>query len=114
MSALWINKTSTIPLSTMHVFLKQFGHYFVWLNAWYFVYLTVRMFRVPAVMRPLMARALTPSSSYAVPAMTRCYAKDIKFGADARSQMLEGVDLLADAVAVTLGPKVLSSAVTFF
>lgn len=32
-------------------------------------------------------------------------AKDIKFGADARSQMLQGVDILADAVAVTMGPK---------
>ena len=32
-------------------------------------------------------------------------AKDIKFGADARARMLRGVDLLADAVKVTLGPK---------
>lgn len=32
-------------------------------------------------------------------------AKDIKFGADARAQMLTGVDVLADAVAVTMGPK---------
>ena len=32
-------------------------------------------------------------------------AKDIKFGADVRSQMLTGVDILADAVAVTMGPK---------
>lgn len=32
-------------------------------------------------------------------------AKDIKFGADARAQMLTGVDILADAVAVTMGPK---------
>jgi len=35
----------------------------------------------------------------------RYYAKDIKFGPDARSQMLAGVDVLADAVAVTMGPK---------
>jgi hypothetical protein len=34
------------------------------------------------------------------------FAKDIKFGADARQQMLAGVDILADAVAVTMGPKV--------
>ena len=32
-------------------------------------------------------------------------AKDVKFGADAREQMLRGVDILADAVKVTLGPK---------
>jgi chaperonin GroEL len=32
-------------------------------------------------------------------------AKDVKFGADARSRMFRGVDLLADAVKVTLGPK---------
>ena len=31
--------------------------------------------------------------------------KDIKFGADARARMLRGVDILADAVKVTLGPK---------
>lgn len=31
--------------------------------------------------------------------------KEIKFGTDARSAMLEGVDLLADAVQVTLGPR---------
>ena len=32
-------------------------------------------------------------------------AKEVKFGADARSKMLEGVDILANAVKVTLGPK---------
>src|ERR1700690_4050262 len=32
-------------------------------------------------------------------------AKDVKFGADAREKMLRGVDILADAVRVTLGPK---------
>jgi chaperonin GroEL len=31
--------------------------------------------------------------------------KDIKFGTDARAKMLRGVNLLADAVRVTLGPK---------
>lgn len=31
--------------------------------------------------------------------------KDIKFGRDARAQMLKGVERLADTVAVTLGPK---------
>ena len=32
-------------------------------------------------------------------------AKDVKFGGDARQRMLRGVDVLADAVKVTLGPK---------
>ena len=32
-------------------------------------------------------------------------AKDVKFSTDARSRMLKGVDILADAVKVTLGPK---------
>ena len=32
-------------------------------------------------------------------------AKDVRFGGDARGRMLRGVDVLADAVKVTLGPK---------
>jgi chaperonin GroEL len=32
-------------------------------------------------------------------------AKDVKFSSDARDRMLRGVDILADAVKVTLGPK---------
>ena len=32
-------------------------------------------------------------------------AKEVKFAADARARMLRGVDILADAVKVTLGPK---------
>src|SRR5512141_710123 len=32
-------------------------------------------------------------------------AKDVKFAADAREAMLRGVNILADAVKVTLGPK---------
>ena len=32
-------------------------------------------------------------------------AKDIKFSADARSSMVRGVDILANTVKVTLGPK---------
>jgi chaperonin GroEL len=32
-------------------------------------------------------------------------AKEVTFGADARDKMLRGVDILADAVKVTLGPK---------
>src|SRR5687768_3676262 len=32
-------------------------------------------------------------------------AKDVRFSTDARDKMLRGVDILADAVRVTLGPK---------
>ena len=32
-------------------------------------------------------------------------AKDVRFGSDARQHMLRGVDILAQAVKVTLGPK---------
>ena len=32
-------------------------------------------------------------------------AKDVKFGIDARTQMMDGVNVLANAVKVTLGPK---------
>src|SRR5688500_14365384 len=32
-------------------------------------------------------------------------AKDVRFGANAREKMLRGVDILADAVKVTLGPR---------
>ena len=32
-------------------------------------------------------------------------AKEVKFSSDAREKMLRGVDMLANAVKVTLGPK---------
>src|SRR5437588_10713448 len=32
-------------------------------------------------------------------------AKDVKFGVDARDRMLRGIDIIANAVRVTLGPK---------
>src|SRR6185369_16036717 len=32
-------------------------------------------------------------------------AKEVKFGQDARERMLHGIDILANAVKVTLGPK---------
>ncbi|UMM21715.1 hypothetical protein L5515_003281 [Caenorhabditis briggsae] len=38
-------------------------------------------------------------------AVIRSYAKDVKFGAEGRAAMLVGVNLLADAVSVTMGPK---------
>jgi hypothetical protein len=36
----------------------------------------------------------------------RFSAKDIRFGVEARALMLKGVEQLADAVQVTMGPKV--------
>ena len=35
----------------------------------------------------------------------RTFAKEIKFGGEARARLLAGVNQLADAVQVTLGPK---------
>jgi chaperonin GroEL len=32
-------------------------------------------------------------------------AKDIRFDADARARLMRGMDVLADAVKVTLGPR---------
>lgn len=60
------------------------------------------MFRLPAVMKQMR-----PVYRTLAPHFKRAYAKDVKFGADARVLMLQGVDLLADAVAVTMGPKVM-------
>lgn len=37
--------------------------------------------------------------------VTRCYSKDVRFGMEARARMIRGVDVLTDAVAVTMGPK---------
>lgn len=54
------------------------------------------MYRLPNVLRTAAARQLA----------VRSYAKDVRFGAEVRALMLQGVDVLADAVAVTMGPKV--------
>lgn len=56
------------------------------------------MNRVPSILRPLSRKIALN--------IRRNYVKDIKFGADVRALMLQGVDVLADAVAVTMGPKV--------
>uniref|UniRef100_A0A8C5K1L5 60 kDa heat shock protein, mitochondrial n=1 Tax=Jaculus jaculus TaxID=51337 RepID=A0A8C5K1L5_JACJA len=46
-----------------------------------------------------------PVSRAKAPHLPRACAKDVKFGAEARALMLQGVDLLADAIAITMGPK---------
>lgn len=68
----------------------------------FFFFNILDMLRLSTVLRQTrpVSRALAPH-------LTRAYAKDVKFGADARALMLQGVDLLADAVAVTMGPKVI-------
>jgi len=58
----------------------------------------------------MLSSLRTPSASAALrasPAGVRAFAaaKDIKHGVEARSLMLEGCNKLADAVAVTMGPK---------
>lgn len=46
-------------------------------------------------------------------AWSRNYAaKDIRFGVEARALMLRGVEELADAVKVTMGPKVNTLCIT--
>ncbi|XP_048389920.1 60 kDa heat shock protein, mitochondrial [Stegostoma tigrinum] len=58
------------------------------------------MLRLPTVLRQVR-----PVTRLLAPHHARAYAKDVKFGSEARAMMLKGVDLLADAVAVTMGPK---------
>lgn len=69
------------------------------------------MYRIPVLARQVGISRLSHFQSTAnlIPASfqtQRFYAKDVRFGGDVRAQMLQGVDVLADAVAVTMGPKV--------
>lgn len=59
------------------------------------------MFRLPSTVRSLALRKLQQLNQ-----AQRWYAKDVRFGPEVRALMLQGVDILADAVAVTMGPKV--------
>merc|ERR1719460_1682786 len=52
-----------------------------------------------------MMRHAARAVKKAVTVQSRGFAKDIRFGVDARARMLAGVDKLADAVSVTMGPK---------
>uniref|UniRef100_A0A023GNE6 Putative chaperonin subunit ixodes scapularis chaperonin subunit n=1 Tax=Amblyomma triste TaxID=251400 RepID=A0A023GNE6_AMBTT len=56
------------------------------------------MYRLSRAVPPMVRGTLGQS-------LRRHYAKDIRFGPDVRALMLQGVDVLADAVAVTMGPK---------
>lgn len=53
-----------------------------------------------------LCRVVPPMRGALGQSLRRHYAKDIRFGPDVRALMLQGVDVLADAVAVTMGPKV--------
>jgi hypothetical protein len=57
-----------------------------------------------------VANAAVTSRSLSVAASLR--AKDVRFGAEVRRDMLKGVDILADAVSVTMGPKVILEVVS--
>jgi chaperonin GroEL len=67
----------------------------------------------PALYKTMMYGALSsralPRSSASVNRLlvSRTYAshKELKFGVEGRAALLRGVDVLAKAVAVTLGPK---------
>lgn len=59
------------------------------------------MFRLPTTVRNLALRKV-----HQIGQVERWYAKDVRFGPEVRALMLQGVDILADAVAVTMGPKV--------
>nr|AAK77276.1 GH05807p [Drosophila melanogaster] len=50
--------------------------------------------------RSCVPKAITSSRCFA-----RMYSKDVRFGSGVRAMMIRGVDILADAVAVTMGPK---------
>lgn len=68
------------------------------------------MHRLPSVIQPARqsSRVLAPRLAAGFSTSSeRDAAKELKFGSDARASMLQGVEVLADAVAVTLGPKVL-------
>jgi chaperonin GroEL len=62
-------------------------------------------------MHRLATKAAKPvarfSSKSSTGVLNRLYSthKEIKFGVDGRAGLLKGVDILAKAVAVTLGPK---------
>ncbi|XP_022913548.1 heat shock protein 60A [Onthophagus taurus] len=59
------------------------------------------MYRLPSSLRSVALRQANQIAQ-----VQRCfYAKDVRFGSEVRALMLQGVHILADAVAVTMGPK---------
>merc|ERR1719516_441288 len=63
------------------------------------------MYSLARVSRLATLRHTRQSTLSALSQSHRGYAKDVRFGGEVRAEMLKGVDVLADAVAVTMGPK---------
>ena len=63
------------------------------------------LFVVVEVAMHTSSRALRRAAAKARPSLARGAHKDIKFSNDGRASILKGVDVLANAVSVTLGPK---------
>jgi len=57
------------------------------------------------IIRSVSKKAGAVSTRHLVATQQFSFAKEIKFGNDARALMLEGCEMLADAVQVTLGPR---------
>ena len=55
--------------------------------------------------RALSTRTVPRSNPYAITRRGYAQHKELKFGVEGRAALLKGVDILAKAVAVTLGPK---------
>jgi len=62
------------------------------------LYSRLLIVQMQAVKQTLSRKALLSQAK-------KSFAKEIKFGTEARALMLEGVEKLADAVQVTLGPR---------
>ena len=55
--------------------------------------------------RSLRRAAAKAANKASIPSLTRGAHKEIKFSNEGRASILKGVDILANAVSVTLGPK---------
>ena len=63
--------------------------------------------------RSLRRAAAKSVTKVSTPSLTRGAHKEIKFSNEGRASILKGVDVLANAVSVTLGPKGRSLAFLF-
>merc|ERR1719381_368010 len=64
------------------------------------------MYSLARAARPALSFRQTITAPTHLAALSnRGFAKDVRFGGEVRADMLKGVNVLADAVAVTLGPK---------
>ena len=77
----------------------MFLKFLISIHSIFFSIFSLQMYRLPTILRSSALRNLNPAY--------RTYAKDVRFGSEVRALMLQGVDILADAVAVTMGPKVI-------